>query len=410
MLTRKVIRPSTSPWRSNIVLIRKPDNSWRFAIDLRAVNRVMKKSKQPIPTIDELLDKLHGTKYFSVIDLKSGYWHIKIKESDKCKTAFVANGKLYEFNAMVYGLCNAPGSFQACISYVLQDLPNTICYLDDVLLYSQTEQEHQQQLDALLCRLNNYNLKISIKKCQLFKKDTPSSTKEVQRFLGFCAFHHKFLKSLSQMGYPLYQLLRKDKRFHWSPECQRAFDNLKQAIAKLPTLAYPDPQLIYDLHVDASIYGLGAVLIQNGRPIAFTSRSLTPAEKNYSVTELECLRRLARWILTLQAYEFNVVHRKGVDNAAPDALSRQFQNNQDSEALTFESFRSYQKEDPFIKSILQQGIKTPFIWYQDLLFRKQENKPTRPVLPRKMIHNILHAAHNNKTVGHFGVEKTIEKA
>lgn len=299
-------------------------------------------------------------------------------------------------------------------------------YLDDVIVYSKDEKQHEQDVKALLERLEQYNLKISLKKCQFFKKDVrflgffvsgdgirsdpskvdaistwpvPGNVKSLQRFLGFCAFYHRFITDLSSTAAPLYRLLKKDDKFEWNSGRQKAFDALKKRILVLPTLAYPDadPALPYDLHCDASDVGLGASLVQEGRPVAFASRTLTTAEKNYTTTEKECLAivwalnyfhpyvygaaltiytdhaalksilstkmprgRIARWILTLKSYQFTIIHKNGSLNADADALSRlATANNQDVPPLI--SRHSSEKTNMFNCS-LRKGRERQMAW------------------------------------------------
>ena len=315
MLQCKVISPSNSPWCSPVILIKKPDGFFRFCVDFRALNVVTRKDKFPLPRIDDLLEDLHDCKCLSLIDLKSGYWQLPVHPKDRHKTSFIANGSLYCFNVLPFGICNGPATFSRFMSVVTQGLPCNV-YLDDILVWTRDEQSHFQALRQVLSRLNQYGLKISVPKSKFFCKEVRylgfivssngiypdpekqnlvenwpplKSVKELQRFLGFCAFHHKFIRHLSQTAAPLHKLLHKNTPFNWQPEHQDAFVALKKRIAELPTLAYSQPHLLNEIHTDASTHGLGSILVQNGRPIAFASRSLTTTEKNYTTTELKCL-------------------------------------------------------------------------------------------------------------------------
>lgn len=316
MLKKKVIVPSSSDWCSSVVLIKKPDESFRFCVDYRGLNKLTVKDKYPLPRISELLDRLQGSRYFSTIDLKSGYWQLPLDERDAKKTAFMANGSLYEFTCLPFGVVNGPSSFMRFMHTVLRGLPRTMVYLDDVIVFSESEEQHMEDLANVLKRLDSYNLKISAKKCQFFQTEVeflgflvsgegirsdpekvnvikewpqPTTAKQLMRFLGFCAFYHKFLKDLSMTAKPLYNLIRKNEDDVWTDATEEAFQTLKKQIMTLPMLAYPDPNLPYDLHCDASNHGLGAVLVQIGRPVAYASRTLTPPELNYHTTEKECL-------------------------------------------------------------------------------------------------------------------------
>jgi hypothetical protein len=241
-------------------------------------------------------------------------------------------------------------------------------------------------------------------------------------------------------------LVRKDTELNWSKEHNKAFQMLKDRLTALPEMAFPDSALPYDMHTDASDVGIGAVLVQQGRPIAFASRTLTSAESNYSTTEKECLAivwalgifhpyvygadltiftdhaalrsilstktpkgRIARWIMLVQTYEFKVIHRKGSANLDADALSRR-QNNQEhtrSQGLTMEAVKMAQMEDPFIQETKNEDIKSPFSVQGDLLFHGQ---PPVIVMPKSLQEATLQVLHDHPTAGHFGRDKTIEKA
>lgn len=251
---------------------------------------------------------------------------------------------------------------------------------------------------------------------------------------------------------PLYGLLKKDEEFIWTDDRLLAFDNLKNTVCNLTTLAYPDPQAPFDLHTDASNVGIGAVLVQNGRPVAFASRSITSAEKNYHTTELECLAvvwaleyfycylygsmftiytdhmalksilttkmprgRISRWIMTIQNYTFNIVHKKGIHNIDADALSRKYQQNDqeinDVNILQLDktAFIKFQQDDAFI-SVLKKGEEktgtgAKFVIVNGILYKKDV-----PVIPRKLVPSVLRLIHDGPTGGHFGVEKSLGKA
>lgn len=478
MLKSGVIVESNSDWCSPIVLIKKPNGKIRFCIDFRKLNMVTVKDKYLLPGITELLETLQGSKFFSTIDLKAGYWQLPLDPRDAKKTAFVADGQLYEFRCLPFGVVNGPPSFMRLMHGILKGLKNTMVYLDDVIIFTATRTEHEQALRLLLTRLAEYNLKISLNKCQFFQKEVqflgflvsgdgirsnpekvkvvqnwpvPLTAKRLSKFLGFCAFYHKFLANLSDVAIPLYNLLRKKTKFKWTDEADQAFYTLKEKMVSLPNLAYPDPTLPYDLHCDASNVGVGAVLVQQGRPIAFASKTLSPAEMNYSTTERECLAlvwslnyfytylygahftiyldhaalksilstkmprgRITRWILAIQSYTFTICHRKGLLAADCDALLRlpeDFNNSQceinQENMLQVENFKRFQAQDLWIQSI-KKNIKTPFEWLQGLLVYKKGDK-NLPVLPTRMVEMVLNRYHNGLTGAHFGFDKTLEK-
>ena len=294
------------------------------------------------------MDKLAGAKFFSCIDLKNGYWQVEIEESDKHKTAFSVPGVgFYEYNNMTFGLCNAPATFQRLMEQVLYDLNNKICaiYLDDILIWSSSLDEHLERLDAVFKRLAEAGLKLKPSKCSFFKDkvgylgyvissngvetdpskidavtswETPKNAEDIRKFLGFTGYYRRFVKDYSKIAKPLNDLLGEPKRkrgranknnppkqppFVWGAEQQQAFDALKEALTTAPILAYPDFTKPFKLHMDASGAGLGAVLYQeidgNEHVIAYASRELKASEKKLPSTqtrilgiEVECLPQI----------------------------------------------------------------------------------------------------------------------
>ena len=323
MLRDGVIRPSTSPWASPVVMVKKKDGSMRFCVDFRKMNDATIKGAHPLPRIDDTLESLHGSQYFTTLDLKSGYWQVPIKEEDKEKTAFrTSNGQLYEFNQLPFGLCNAPATFSRLMDRTLAGLAWSIClyYLDDIIVFSATWAEHLERLRAVFERLRRANLKLGAKKCQLAAREVsflgykvtpeglepepqlmeaisklppPINVSEVCSFLGLVGYYRRFIKKFSDKAAPLNTLLRKDQVWKWTPECQYAFEILKGEIASRPVSAYPDFSKPFRLYTDASNIGLGAILAQKQegkeKIICCASRTLNNAETNYSTTKKECL-------------------------------------------------------------------------------------------------------------------------
>lgn len=472
---------SFSEWCSPVVLIKKPDGKFRFCVDYRNFNKVTVKDTHPPPLISDLLDQLQGYRWFSTCDLKSGFWQLPLTQSDGStkKTAFQANGSLYEFTSMPYDGCvNGPSSFTRLMKIVLQGLPRTIFFCDDCCTFSRTLEEHREDVDRLLQRLQDFNLKISPNKCQWVQKkvkflcflvsnqgirsnpektkvveqwNAPTSKKALLRFLGFAVFYHKFIDSLSSKAQPLYKLLKKDTPYTCNAEIQAAFDLIKKKkeLVNLPTLAYPNPRINFDLHCDASQVGLGACLVQTGRPIAFASRTFNSAETNYSTTEKECLAivwslrqfhpyvygstfriytdhaalksilsnkmprgRIARWIMALQKYQpFSIVHKKGIHNQDADALScLQDINIQDRTELNPATIKDLQKADPYIKLLLKEGKQVPYTWNNEIVcYRDRSNNKELPVIPLALKEMVLSRYHDSLTGGHFGLDKTLEK-
>lgn len=401
-----VIQRSSSPYSSNVVLVKKKDGALRFCIDLRKLNELTVKDAYPLPRIEDTLDALQGSCWFSALDLKSGFWQVELEEEDRKKTAFtVGSLGFWEACRMPFGLTNAPATFQRLMEACMGDLYLTYCllYLDDVIIFSRTYEEHLERLQAVFSRIKEAGLKLKPSKCKFFQKSIkylghivsedgvatdpdkvkavkewpiPKSVKEVQSFLGFVGFYRRFIEGFSKIAKPLHQLLQgtgsKKKHqkgtgstpFSWKVEHQQAFEQLISCLTSAPILAFADYSKPFDLHTDASGDGLGAVLYQEvagqKRVIAYASRSLSKAEKNYPAHKLEFLAlkwsvvekfhdylygstftvytdnnpltyafRSAkldctghRWVAQLANYTFDLKYRCGKANVDADALSR----------------------------------------------------------------------------------------
>ena len=393
MLSSNVIRPSNSPWASPVVMVRKKDGSLRFCVDFRQLNAATVKDAHPLPRIDDLLDALHGAKWFSTLDLKSGYWQVPIAEQDKEKTAFrTSSGQLFEFNQVPFGLCNAPATFSRLMDRVLAGLHWETClfYLDDIIVFSSTWEEHLARLREVFERLRHAKLKLGATKCTFAAKEVsylghrvteegllpdpsllaairdippPTTATEVRSFLGLAGYYRRYVKGFAAIAAPLFALTRKEALFHWSEDCQAAFDQLKTKLTTSPITAFPDFSQAFRLYTDASTAGLGAILAQvregKERIICCASRALNKAEKSYPATKLECLAivwavakfrpylmampfevytdhyalqwlktmrtgsaLLHRWSAALEEYDFTVRHRPGKVQTHVDGLSR----------------------------------------------------------------------------------------
>ena len=393
MLSSNVIRPSNSPWASPVVMVRKKDGSLRFCVDFRQLNAATVKDAHPLPRIDDLLDALHGAKWFSTLDLKSGYWQVPIAEQDKEKTAFrTSSGQLFEFNQVPFGLCNAPATFSRLMDRVLAGLHWETClfYLDDIIVFSSTWEEHLARLREVFERLRQAKLKLGAAKCTFAAKEVsylghrvteegllpdpsllaairdippPTTATEVRSFLGLAGYYRRYVKGFAAIAAPLFALTRKEALFHWSEDCQAAFDQLKNRLTTSPITAFPDFSQAFRLYTDASTAGLGAILAQvregKERIICCASRALNKAEKSYPATKLECLAivwavakfrpylmampfevytdhyalqwlktmrtgsaLLHRWSAALEEYDFTVRHRPGKVQTHVDGLSR----------------------------------------------------------------------------------------
>ena len=322
MLNRGIIQPSTSPWASPIILVKKKDGTDRFVVDYRRLNSVTCKDSFPLPRIDDALDALNGTKWYSCLDLMSGYWQVEMEPESREHTAFISHSGLFEFLVVPFGLTSAPSTFSRLMEYVLRNLTYKICliYLDDILIYSRTFDEHLTNLRQVFDRLRHANLKLKPSKCNFAcQKVTylghvissagvspdedkisavrdfprPHNVKTTRSFLGLANYYRRFVKDFAKLAAPLNQLLRKDQKFVWTDTCEQAFISLKTALTTAPILVFPDFKEPFHLYTDASNEGLGATLgqIHDGREvvIAYAGRDLNKAERNYSTTEREAL-------------------------------------------------------------------------------------------------------------------------
>ncbi|KAI5717968.1 hypothetical protein M8J77_014305 [Diaphorina citri] len=323
MLADGVIRKSSSGWSNPIVLVRKPDNTYRFCLDFRKLNNVTKKDAYPLPNMTSILDQLRSARYISKLDLTSAYWSIALDDDSCEKTAFAVPGRgLFEFVRMPFGLTNATASFQRLMdSLIGPELePNVYSYLDDVIVVSDTIEQHLRLLETVLDRLHRSKLRINWAKCEFcmsevtylgFKVDktglkidpeklrpvieypAPRNLKELRRFLGMCSWYRRFIPDFAETTASLTKLLRKQQKWEWTEAQDQSFEALKQLLVSPPILSRPDFQHPFCVQTDASHSGLGAVLTQTieGKEhvIAYASRSLSKAELNYTVTEKECL-------------------------------------------------------------------------------------------------------------------------
>ena len=322
LLNADLIEYSSSPWASPTLLVPKRDGSWRFCIDFRKLNKATHKDAYPMPRVDDSIDALGDSYYFSSLDLISGFWQIQLDAEAKEKTAFVIQNGMYQFKYMPFGLCNGPSTFQRLMDMVLRKLSWSCCiaYFDDIIVYSKTFEQHLIDLEAVLARLRQANLKVKPSKCS-FACDSivflgflitrvgirpdpskiekianivpPTTVTDVKSFLGLASYYRKFIPKLSEIALPLFKLTRKNVEFVWCKLCDRAFEEIKVLLASSPVLALPDFSKPFRIHCDASGHSLGSVISQifeNGeRPIAYASRALNDHERNYSTSEREML-------------------------------------------------------------------------------------------------------------------------
>ena len=323
-LAAGLIRPSSSPVGAGFFFVDKKDKSLRPCIDYRGLNDITVKNKYPLPLIDSAFNSLHQAAVFTKLDLRNAYHLVRVKEGDEWKTAFNTPLGHFEYLVMPFGLTNAPAVFQCLINDVLRDMLNrfVFVYLDDILIFSRSLQEHVQHVRLVLQRLLENRLFVKAEKCDFhvssisflgfvvekgqFRTDpakvkavadwpVPTNRKQLQRFLGFANFYRRFIRNYSRVASPLTKLTSLKNPFSWSPEASAAFTQLKNLFCSAPVLSHPDPAAQFVVEVDASESGVGAVLSQRSpsdqklHPCAFFSRQLSPAERNYDVGNRELL-------------------------------------------------------------------------------------------------------------------------
>jgi hypothetical protein len=387
-LEKGIITPSTSPFGAPVLFIPKPNGGLRFCLDYRALNAITVKMRYPLPRIDDLLDAARGASWFSALDLASGYFQIRIKDEDRHKTAFNTPFGHFEWACMPMGLANAPSSFSKVMAQVFEKFIGdfVLIYLDDVLIMSNSPDTHLIHLRKVFDVLRESHLQVKLSKCKFVQEqikylghilskegirpdpakiqtlqqwEFPSNAQEMLGWLGLANYFRKFIPNFSRIAAPLYHLTKKARPFQKGEEAELAFQTVKQLLVSPPILAYPNPELPYEVISDASITGCGAILVQEGRPIAYFSSKYSSAERNYTTGEQELLgiikalkewrcylegcngltlvtdhnpltffsvqptlsRQKARWSEFLSRFNFEVRYRPGVSNPA-DPLSR----------------------------------------------------------------------------------------
>nr|XP_029144801.1 uncharacterized protein LOC112708782 [Arachis hypogaea] len=349
LLGKNFIRPSVSPWGAPVLLVKKKDGSMRLCVDYRQLNKVTVKNKYPLPRIDDLMDQLQGAGVFSKIDLRSGYHRIRVRDEDIPKTAFRTRYGHYEYTVMSFGLTNAPAIFMDYMNRIFHPYLDkfVVVFIDDILIYSKTEDEHAEHLRTVLQILKDRKLYAKLSKCEFWKSEV--------KFLGHVVSKHGIAVDPAKVE----ALTRKDVPFVWTPKCEESFLALKQRLTTAPVLVLPDPREPFEVFCDASLKGLGCMLMQHHKVVAYASRQLRPHERNYPTHDLELAAivfalkiwrhylygvkfqvfsdhkslkylfeqkelnmRQRRWMELLKDYDFELNYHPGKANVVADALSR----------------------------------------------------------------------------------------
>jgi hypothetical protein len=316
LLEKSYIRPSTSPWAALVLFVEKKDGTKRMCIDYKSLNEFTVKNKYPLPRIEDLFDQLRGASVFSKIDLKSGYHQLRIWPSDISKTTFITKYGLYEFMVMSFGLTNAPAYFMYLMNNVFMDYLDqfVVVFIDDILVYYQNEQEHEEHFKKVLQRLRDCQLYTKLSKCEFWISEVlflghiinrdglavdpkkvvaildwkaPKDVRGIKSFIGMAGYYRCVIEGFSKIARPMVDLLAKKVEFKWTPACQESFEKLKQKLTTAPILVLPDVHKSFSVYCDASYTRLGCVLMQEGKVVAYSSRQLKVHEKNYPTHDLE---------------------------------------------------------------------------------------------------------------------------
>lgn len=502
LVSHGFIQPSKSPYGAPVLFVKKKDGSSRMCVDYRALNKVTIKNKYPLPRVDELFDRLRGAKYFSKLDLRSGYHQVKIADEDVHKTAFRTRYGHYEFLVLPFGLTNAPATFMHMMQLIFKDYLDdfVIVFLDDILIFSKNKEDHMKHVQRVLQVLRDNKLYAKESKCEFFKTEisflghvinehgvhmetskvaavtdwpTPVDASQVRAFLGLAGYYRKFVKNFSRISSPLSELLKKDVKFEWSLEADTAFKALKTAVSTSPVLILPDPSVEYIVDTDSSGFAIGAALLQDqGRgvqPIAFMSKKMLDAEKNYTVREQEMLAivcalkewrhylhgakfkiitdhdslkyidtqknqlssRQARWAEFMSQFDYDIIYRQGKLNVVADALSRRADHDSkrfrkgseddthagehtvntltnstvDVDATLLLEIKNGYKKDRKCRRLASRGYRLPFRHENNIIY--YHDKIYIPKVP-SLINIILREAHDSVVGGHMGMNKTVE--
>ena len=474
LMQKGYVRESLSPCAVPVLLVPKKDGTWRMCVDCRAVNKITVKYRHPIPRLNDMLDELSGSNVFSKIDLKSGYHQIRMREGDEWKTAFKTKQGLYEWLVMPFGLTNAPSTFMRLMNHILRQFLGKFCvvYFDDILIYSKSLIDHVQHLRSVLDVLRNEKLYANLQKCTFCTNKVvflgfvvsadglevdkekvkaieewprPTSISQVRSFHGLASFYRRFVPNFSTLAAPLTAVIKKNSSFFWREEQEESFNLIKDRLINAPLLTLPDFNKVFEVECDASGLGIGAVLSQEGRPIAYFSEKLSGATLNYPTYDIEMYaliraletwqhylwtnefiihtdhealkhikgqhklnKRHAKWVEFLEAFPYVIKYKKGKENIVADALSRRYAllNTLDSKLLGFVFIKElYDSDLDFgeVFKLCEKGAHEKF--YRDDGFLFKEGKLC---IPQGSIRELLiKEAHGGGLMGHFGVSKTL---
>ena len=506
MLRMGVIKPCESPWNSPVILVKKPNGKHRFVVDLRGVNKVTTKCTTLMPRIDEILESLGSASHFTCLDTRSGFWQIPIREADRIKTSFTTPSGTYSFQRTPFGLFGSPNTFCKTMSCLFASVIGKFAhiYLDDLIIYSSDFQQHLSHVREIFDIYRKSGVKLSFEKCHWAKRSLkylghiissegistnpekvqairqyaqPTTSHQVRQFMGLAGYYRKFVPFFSELATPLTDLTRKNVKFKWTDLVDRSFNALKDALCNAPVLIYPDFTKSFNLHTDASGTAIGSALTQLNEegldmPIAYFSRKLSVAEKNYTVTELEALAivesikhfryylfgrhftvftdhaalqylfkfksnvpRIARWALLLTEYDWDIRYKTGKSHVIPDALSRSINAVTAarahaktpvvfSDAFSSKNVYQAQPHDPSVAYMRdyyhgQNCGKNSFLSKKELVLRDNclgKNEKTRNgmtfrvIVPEELKLLALELAHSSHINCHAGVWKTLKKA
>ena len=442
LLEKGYIRASSSPWGSPILFAKKKDGTLRLCIDYRALNMVTVKNKYPMPRINDLFDQLAQAKVFSKIDLRSGYHQLKVRTEDIPKTAFTSRYGLYEFTVMPFGLTNAPAYFVHLMNKVFMKFMDkfVVVFIDDILVYSKTPEEHAEHLRIVLGELRKHQLYAKFSKCEFWLRQvgflghvltqdgiavdpekvkavldwkSPASVTDIRSFLGMAGYYRRFIEGFSTIAKPMTQLLKKDKKFEWTEACEKSFQELKRKLTTAPVLIVPDIHKNFEVYCDASRKGLGCVLMQEGKVVAYASRQLRKHEENYPTHDLEMAAvihalkewrhfllgnrceiytdhkslkyiftqpelnlRQRRWLELVKDYDVGIHYHPGKANVVADALSR----NPSSDENNLHSLRpEFQQEFAKLNLIMvAEGTISNLEIQPNLVEKIKEAQPGHP--------------------------------